>query len=228
MKVALINSLLDEFKSYLEKSLGNKSRQAEEIIFKYENLKVYREHWDLGELDLRNMFDISFKSKISNRLWGGHYDSSKELMLTFIDHNKEYCRSMFRDLFNEGKDFSLRVNRFLFHCDELLNEVKGKGSKYFDHRQSYNLVSLYLAFEYPHKYCIIDYPEWSRFLKKVEVKTMPSENELERSMKLSKGLFTIMNKSKEIQDLYSSCLPQEISCEFNMFMLHDFYHFASE
>ena len=63
-------------------------------------------------MDFAQMFNESFKSQISNSLWGGSVNSAKSVMLTFIENNKEYVRSMFKDLYNEDRDINMRINRF--------------------------------------------------------------------------------------------------------------------
>ena len=114
MKVNLINKFKELWKASLSQEL------PDGWIYKYENLSNYRRHWDLSELDLKKMYADSFSSQVSGRLWGGTVDSPRSIMMSFIDINKEFVRSMFRDLHNESKDLSMRINRFSFHCDQLL------------------------------------------------------------------------------------------------------------
>ena len=50
-------------------------------------------------------------------------------MLRFLEHDRESVRVMFKDLFNENKDIIMRMDRFRFHCDELLADLQQKHKK---------------------------------------------------------------------------------------------------
>jgi len=222
MKVNNIKNYIESFKTFL------KEKDTSSLIYKYENLKVFRGCWDIEDLDLKSTFDKSFTSKISNQLWGGSTNSAKSMMLMFLDHNKEFCRSMFKDLFNIDKDLAMRINRFGFHCDQLLDEIKNSKDKYNNHFQTAKVISLYLCFNNPSLYCIIDYPEFSKMLKLLEAKNIPESYELDRCLKLCKGLFTLLSKDEELIQLYKSVLPEEFQTEFNMLMVYDYYKFIAQ
>jgi len=221
MKVNNIKYYAELFKKHL------KLNDFDSHLYKYENLKVFRGSWDIEDLDLESTFDKSFESKISNQLWGGSVNSAKSMMLLFINHNKEFCRSMFKDLYNDQKDLAMRINRFSFHCDQLLDEIKKSTEKINDHFQTTKVISLYLCFNDPSQYCIIEYPEYSQMLKHLETKSIPEAYELDRCLKLSKGLLTILSKDEELVKLYSTKLPEKYKTEFNMLMVHDYYMYVS-
>ena len=222
MKVNNIKEYVESFKNYLKKG------DLDSILYKYENLKVFRGTWDIEDLDLKSTFDKSFDSKISNQLWGGSVNSAKSMMLMFLDHNKEFCRSMFKDLFNSEKDLAMRINRFSFHCDQLLDEIMKTTEKINDHFHTPKVISLYLCFNDPAQYCIIDYPAFSAMLKLLETKNIPESYELDRCLKLCKGLLTILSKDEELVELYQSILPEKYQTEFNMLMAYDYYLYSSK
>lgn len=222
MKVNNIKFFAESFKKHL------RDCDINSLVYKYENLKIFRGNWDIDDLDLRTTFDKSFESRISNQLWGGSVNSAKSMMLMFLDHNKEFCRSIFKDLFNDNKDLAMRINRFGFHCDQLLDEIKKTTEKINDHFQTPKIISLYLCFNDPSKYCIIDYPEFSKMLKLLEAKNIPEPYELDRCLKLCKGLMTILSNDEELVELYEAILPHELQSEFNMLMVYDYYAFGSK
>lgn len=216
MKIKQIEELAQSFKSWLQ--------DCEDFpeIYKYENLINYRSNWDINASDFHSMFDLSFKSNISNKLWGGSINSAKSVMLQFIEHNPEYVRSMFKDLYNENKDFSLRVNRFAFHCDHLLQELPKARHKPVEHRHNPAVLSVYLAFHDPDTYGIVDYPSFKRMMEILENQSIPQDFELERIMKLYRGLYKVLQGDEELLSLHEKCIPEEYRCEPGLLLVHDF------
>jgi hypothetical protein len=92
-------------------------------------------------------------------------------MLAFIENNREFVRSMFRDLFAEQKDLIMRIERFQFHCDQLLDELK-KSSKKMNHHfhHDFYMPTLYLSMMYPLKYCLFEPDTFAQLLRALEVK----------------------------------------------------------
>lgn len=221
MKVNNIKHFADKFKSYL------RSSPSDSLVYKYENLKNYRAHWDIEDFDLAHMFDLSFKSQMSNELWGGSVHSAKSIMLQFLKMDKEFCRSMFKDLFNDQKDLAMRINRFDFHLDQMLDILHKENEKFNAHYHSPKTISLYLCFNDPSKYCIIEHDPFSKMLQMLEAKSIPEVYELERSLKLCKGLFTLLSKDEELVALHSASIPDSYKCEPNMLLVHDYYTICS-
>jgi len=221
MKVNLINDYKDKFITFL-------TRQSDyEEIYKYENISNFRKHWDLSELDLKTMYDNSFKSKLSGRLWGGTVDSAKSIMLLFIDTNKEFVRSMFRDLYNESKELNGRIDRFIFHCDQMLDEVKKTTDKFDRHfHEDATMPFLYLCFSDPKVYPLYDYNLFRNTLPLFETRSVPENFEIDRYYKLSKAIYTIISKDTNLVTLHQSLIPEAYGIEANMLLLDDFLRFC--
>lgn len=223
MKVNLINKYKDLWKQQMLRDA------SEDWLYKYENLSNFRKYWDLSELDLSIMYAKSLKSSISGRLWGGTVDSPRSVMLQFIEVNKEYVRSAFRDLYNENKDLSMRVNRFSFHCDQLLDQLKATTEKVDQHyHESPQMAFLYLCFNDPEKYSLYNYSQFSRALELFETKSIPEKFEVERFFKLSKAIYTIIRKDEELIQIVQSRIPEVYGIETNYLMLNDFFAFCSQ
>jgi hypothetical protein len=217
LKVHLIEAYISKYKVWLEE------QEVFEETYKYECLKNFRQHWDLEAVDLADMFDNSFKSKISNRLWGGSVNSSKSRILDFIDINKEYVRSMFKDLFNEEKDVTMRINRFSFHCDQMMDELQHKQKKLVDHKQNAKVVSVYLTLNDPLMYTIFDYRNFKKMLENLDTQEIPGDFEMERFFKLGRGLYKILTKDEDLVALHASKIPEKYKSESNLLLVHDFY-----
>jgi len=79
MKVQLIQQNLQEYKSYL------KSLHSFDQSYLWQVMDGFIENWDIEELDFRQMFDRSFQSEDSLRLWKRENYFPKEMMLKLID-----------------------------------------------------------------------------------------------------------------------------------------------
>jgi hypothetical protein len=217
MKVHLIKEQAERYISYLE----NTEEFSE--LYKYESLDNFRKHWDLNASDFYEMFDNSFRSGISNRLWGGSVNSAKSAMLKFIELNTEFVRSMFVDLFNENKDLSMRINRFALHCDEMLTQLPNTKDRIVDHRHGPQIISLYLCFHDPENYTIVNYRAFYHAMELLGNQNIPQAFELERAIKLSRGLYKILGGYDALESLYQKWLPDKYFDGLNMLAVHDFF-----
>jgi len=192
LKVDKIKAYREVFKNHLEIT------QNYNELYKYECLQNFVTHWDLGALDLASTYDQSLASNITGRLWGGSTSSAKELMLKFIGMDKEFVRSMFRDLFKEDRDISMRINRFKFHCDELLVELQKVEPKWNDHFHGDEEVALYLAFQYPEVYPIYQYAPFAIMMQRLGLSKIPEPYEVDRYFKLCNGLYKLLSSDEEL------------------------------
>ena len=196
MKVDKINAYKEVFREHLE------IPQSYNELYKYECLQNFEANWDLSALDLKTNYDNAFQSKISARLWGGSQNSAKEVMLLFLEMDKEFVRSMFRDLYNEDKDLGMRINRFVFHCDQMLEQLQAKQPKWTTHFHGESEVALYLAFNNPQVYPLFSYSPFANMMQRLEVKSVPESYELERYFKLCKGLYTLLKRDIQLVRLH--------------------------
>ena len=216
MKVDLIKHWATLFTQYLQKP------PLEPKLFKWKSQQHFLEHWKMGTGGFYEIYDQSLRSKYSNRLWEGSKHSGKSTMLQFINHNPSFCESMFRDLFNEDKDIGMRLNRFIFHCDQMQAEIKSKFPKSVAHHHDYQLLSVYLSFKYADVHCIFNPDLFAKAGSKIGLRKPPEAYEYERFQKLAKGMGTVLRHMKAIKAAY----PFEIGN--NLLLVHDFYEFIGE
>ena len=219
MKLENIQLYVDKMKTYLQ----SESPFYED--YKWENLKNFQDHWDLEEPDLGKMYNTSFTSKYSGRLWGGSKNSAKAMMMEMIKINPDFIRSAFKDFFNNEKEIMLRANRFSFHCDQAMEEVRKINSKLVKHyHDNFKILSVYLTFKYPTEYCIFDYKAFKQMMKKLEVVEIPEQYEVDRFFKISKNLYNIISEDQEFVELHKSKIVGEAFYqEASMLLVHDFY-----
>ncbi len=189
-----VDAIKDHINSLTNKLAKNTSF---ENTFATDALKYYTNHWDIEAIDFYSMFDKAFDSQISRRLWKKEDWFPKEIMLEFIKTDKEFVRSMFRDLFNESKDLNMRCSRFLLHCDELLIVLQRKDKFKLEHYHSnYQMIFLYLHLNKPDDYCLYDYPLFVRFLKSVGSRQIPVIHDPEQFVKMCKVFIRFLEKDE--------------------------------
>ena len=223
MQVVKINAYKDVFKNHLEIT------QSYNELYKYECLQNFQDNWDLSALDLHTMYDKSLTSTISGRLWGGSTNSAKEMMLRFIEQDKEFVRSMFRDLYKEEKDLNMRINRFKFHLDQMLEQLSEKNQNINSHYHTDEEVSVYLAFNHPDKYTLFKYGPFNIMMNRLGAKNVPQEFEVDRYYKLCKGLYTMLSKDAELLSLHKEKRAESpYYQEDTMLIVHDYLLICSQ
>jgi 5-methylcytosine-specific restriction protein B len=222
MKVDRINFYKEHFRTFLseDETIGE--------AYKYDALEHFQSNWDLGAIDLKEMFDRSLSAKISGRLWSGSTHSPKSVMLEFIELNREFVRSTFRDLFDDSKDVVMRMQRFSFHCDVLLKEIYSVNKKLVSHKHNPRMVSVYLSLRYPDKYTVYDYKTFTRCMGLFESANLPLELEIDKFFRLCDALYKIITKDdtlvalhqKRIESLGINYIPSH-------FIVHDFLEYVA-
>ena len=204
MKVILINEYKDKFKSYL------RSKDYLENGFYFDLIHNWKENWNNEGAGLSKIYDASLQSDVSGRIWGGSTNSAKSMMIALIDQNDEFMRACFRDLFNENLDLGLRLDRFGYHANQILQPMMGKNPKLSTHfHDDRAILCLYLALEYPELYCLFDYQSFISMMEKFESRNIPTIVEVERYYKSCRGIFKLITKDDELVDLMKSITKQE-------------------
>jgi hypothetical protein len=140
-------------------------------MYKWEALKNFQDNWNIDANDLREMYDSSFKTKTTGNLWANPHWFPKAVMLRFIEYDKDSTRQMFSDLYNEDEGIDKRIERFVFHCDRLREEIYAFDKSMKNHfHDGQRIVSLYLAFRFPEKYAIYKFTEFKTFMEIVRAR----------------------------------------------------------
>ncbi|MCC6724696.1 MAG: hypothetical protein IT258_09310, partial [Saprospiraceae bacterium] len=142
MNLQKLNDTIAEYANFL------RSNPQHDPYMPWESQRVFQENWEVEALDFRTMFDRSLENSRSRRLWKREHYEPKDMMLRFIEMNREFVRQVFQDLFNESKEIEGRIGRFSYHCDELLaawhEERPGSKLNSHYHNDGYQMVALYL------------------------------------------------------------------------------------
>lgn len=181
---------------------------SEERLYYWESQRIFQETWDIEAMDFAKMFDQSLQNTLTRRLWNRENYEPKRVMLLFIAMQPDFPRQLFGDLFNETKDVAGRMDRFLFYCEELLQDYRRmhprspENSHY--HNDDYQMISLYLAFRYPDRYAPYHFGVFRELMIRLGSPDIPQNNDPERYFKVMRTLQGLLNKQEQIRQLHAN------------------------
>lgn len=181
---------------------------SEERLYYWESQRIFQETWDLEAMDFAKMLDQSLQNTQTRRLWNRENYEPKRVMLLFIGMQPDFPRQLFGDLFNETRDVTGRMDRFLFYCDELLQDYRRmhprspENSHY--HNDDYQMISIYLAFRYPDRYAPYHYEVFRELMIRLGSPDIPQNNDPERYFKVMRTLQGLLNKQEQISQLHAN------------------------
>lgn len=200
MQLKRIQERFIRFKTWLE------SPKAQETIFLWEAQNHFCQHWNTEAADFADMYDHCLQSSVSRRLWSREHYAPKAMMLEFARQEPEMVRLAFRDLFDETRDIEVRMDRFLFYCNELLRDYKSRNYKPMFNRHFHDdesaMISLYLAFRYPERYALYQHAAFIGMLRDLGSPDLPPAPDPARYFKVTRTLFQMMVKDDELMALH--------------------------
>ncbi len=226
MQLKLVQQYFGQFRDYLG------TEAATRYLHLYESQRVFQENWDLEATDLAAMYGASLQNSVTRRLWKREHYEPREMMLRFCRMQADYVRYMFKDLFNEEKALDGRADRFVFYCDQLLEEYQSRHPRSAEsdhfHRDDYQMISAYLAFRFPELYSLYDFAVFRATLEKLGVADLPNTNDLERFAKVTRTLYKLMSKDEELLEAHRRRLdPAQHYRGESLLLVFDFYLFCS-
>ncbi len=227
MQLNLLRQAFEKYKKFLSSSDSGKR------LYVWESQRIFQEFWDLETTELVAMFDQSFQNSTTRRLWRREAYEPKEMMLKFIEMAPDFFLQMFGDLFNEDKTIDGRIDRFIFYCDQLLQEYKSQKPHSIEnshfHDDGYQMISLYLSFRFPDQYAYYRYQVFRLFLEKMGVVNLPEVNDFERFVKVSRTVFKLMKKEEDLMTLHQNRLEEgKHYFEDSLLLIYDFMVFTTE
>lgn len=211
MNLQKLTHTIQDYKSYLL------THPQHDPYWKWESLKIFQENWDIEALDFRSMYDRSLQNSRTRRLWKRENYEPKDMMLKFIGLNSEFVRYMFQDLFNENMEVDGRIDRFVFHCDELLREYKETHPRSVEnshfHDDNYQMVSLYLAFRYPELYAPYDFENFRKLMQLLGSRDVPKVNDVGRYFKVMRTVYKFLQKDGEVLEIHRQRIKPDLHLE---------------
>jgi hypothetical protein len=222
MNLKLLNEAIAHYKSLIT------SEPERSALWKWETQRIFQAKWDIDELDFYSMFDSCLQNSTTRRLWHRENYEPKVMMLQFIRMNREFVRDAFRDLFNENKSVDGRMNRFIYHCDEMLREYQETNplTRYNSHfhNDNYQLVSIYLSFRYPAIYTPYDFESFIKLMELLGSRNVPKFHDTERFFKTMRTLLGLLSKDAELIQIHQERLNKGIHYTGeSLLLVEDFY-----
>ncbi|HAG13090.1 MAG TPA: restriction endonuclease [Ruminococcus sp.] len=120
--------------------------------YKWKAVKHFQEHWDVNAENFAEMLKAAL-SKTSNLLVSVN-NFPRGMIEGFAKSSPEEVRSMFIDLYDEGKDVYERINAFKQQSAVMLKKYGGDAKQHYQYE---NAICTYLWLRYPDKYYIYRY-----------------------------------------------------------------------
>lgn len=221
MQLKKVKHYIEQFPKYL------RSRNADANLYKWESLATFQKNWDLSVENLAQMYDQSLQNSQHSRLWKRSAYFPKQIMLEFIAMESDYVRHAFTDLFDEQKEVEGRIDRFIFYCDQFLEQFKEINPLSIEnnhyHNDNYQIVSLYLGFRYPEQYTLYNQEMFQQLLTKLGSLDVPKINDINRFFKVMRTLQKMLVSNEEIVKLNQQRLqdPRLYKGE-TLLLAHDF------
>lgn len=205
--------------------------KAEKFLHIWESQKTFQDNWDISAPEIGNMYELSLQNSQTKRLWKREAYEPKRMMLAFMEMQADFVGYMFKDLFNEDKSIGGRVDRFVFHCDELLQEYKQQYPRSIDnnhyHGDRYQMLSLYLAFRFPDIYTYYDGIAFWKVLGRWGTANLPAADDFERFCKISRTIYTLLAKDEDLLERHQERLIEgKHYQEKSLLVVYDFYQFC--
>ena len=224
MNAQIIQRFKDDFVSFIQSKITQ--GEAIEMTYKWDVIASWKEHFVLDYPLLEKSVEQALNSNYSRSLWDGEKYSIKSGILMLIKENSIFMESAFQNLFDESKDISMRFNRFLYHCDELLETITKRDDRINTHYQTDYSVSLFLALEYPEKYGLFRYETFDTYMKNIESRNIPVIQDKERHYKIFNAIYTVISKDQEFMNGIQFLLQEAQYSGKSHFLINDMMEFV--
>ena len=222
MKVAKIEKVKELFLKDLQSS-----KRSDQFVLR-KAIKNWQSHFDVCSEELENILDISLETDVSGRLWEGSKYSYKSGLLMLAKHHIDLCQFTLKDLFNEDMSFDMRLNRYVFHCDQILTEIRKKDQKVNHHYQDYYFASLLTTLQYPNQYVPLKYDLLHNLFLYLEVLNIPHAEDIERIVKIYRNLYKVIYNDQEFMQKYMSFVPEDAFLGPSMSVVYEIAEFVNK
>ncbi len=200
--------------------------------WKWESQRIFQNRWDLAAPDLKSMLDQALDNSQSRRIWKREHYEPKDALLVLAEFHADFVRSMFHDLFDESREVGGRIDRFLFHLDELLREYRERHpytrlNSHF-HHDGYQMVSWYLCFRFPERYAPYHFEMFKAFMEKLGSRNPVQVDDIDRYFKVMRTVQSFLLKDETIVRLHRDRLdPDKHYTGETLLLAEDFARFVS-
>lgn len=226
MQLHKIKAYIEAYKNYLQ------SPQAYQLVHYWESQAHWQSNWDAEAKDWRLMYDGCLQNSVTKRLWKREAYEPKHMMMAFIELDQYFVQSMFDDLFDENKDVHSRADRFVFYCDQLMMQYRAKYPMRVDtghyHDDNYEMISLYLSFQYPDLYAPYQAERFLTLLKRIGAANIPPAGDFPRHVKVMRTLHNFLLKDEMLLELHQARLSPQHYADNSLLLCFDFVCFICQ
>lgn len=201
-------------------------------LYEWEAQGIFQDKWDIKAADFAQMYANALQNSETQRLWQVGNWQPKRVLTLLLKHFPETGKQMFDDLFGEDKEVAHRIGRFLFFCDELLSDYKKDHKTSIEnnhYHDDYRMISMYLAFRYPDTYAIYNFEDFKSAMAYFESKKVPDINDPVRFFKVTKTLYTFLEKDATVlPNLQKHLNPKKHFSGKSYLVVSDFLRFIAQ
>ncbi|TVQ50593.1 MAG: hypothetical protein EA362_02105 [Saprospirales bacterium] len=198
MKVDSIKALTAEFVEY------KSSHKAPSVY--WEMLDYFRSSWDLNAApeELKTIFNDSIHSTQDRSLWKRERYQPKKMMGLFFQNYPDFCKQAFRELFDMTLDLEVRVDRFKFYSDQLLNFYKKDHPTSIEnnHYQDTEIIGLYLFLFDPKENPLYQLDWFRTICNLTDAKPIPETHDIARFYKIARILKKFLQQESTLCNIY--------------------------
>ncbi len=202
-----------------------------DLLSRYEAQFFFSQHWDPHATDVADMLARSLHTTLSRRLWSRRGYEPRKVLLELARYAPELVRSFFIELFDEQRPLTDRLDRFVFHFDELFADYQRHHPKcpwpaHF-HHDDYQMASLYLSLRHPQLYAPYCLELLQRFLTHVRAPNPPLSHDLPRYFKVMRTLSKLLSTDTQLMKLHAQRLATiPHIAHHHLLMAEEFARFA--
>lgn len=182
-------------------------------LYKWQAIKVFKDHWDLDAASFPAMLEMSL-SKTKNLLADGRYFASR-MINRFAGHDPNRVKLLFAELFDEKRNLIERVESFRRECKEMVKEVSIIDNKHLLEFQDMRAVYAYLTLRFPEKYFFYKHEMYKGFAELIDYPHRPIAGRISNLVHFQKMAELVREEVKKDPELIrigqlsidSSCYP---------------------
>lgn len=156
--------------------------------YKWENLRTFRDNWDINAIKFADMLKASL-AKTGNLLTSRN-NYPQKMLLEISQDDPEFARGLFKVLYDESIELKERIAEFCNKAEEWVHKHRGENLTSY---QDTNSTSTLLWLRYPVKYYIYKYGELKKIATKLGIQNPPKANGTVESMLRGFEIFDIFN-----------------------------------
>lgn len=176
--------------------------------YKWKAVKCFQDNWDVNAPDFTDMLNRSLEK--SSNLLASANNFPKGMIVGFSKRAPEEVRSLFIELYDEGKDLWERINAFKMQASVLLEKYGGNAIQHYQHE---NAITTYLWLRYPEKYYIYKFGEVKTVARELEAdysfKKGAYADNIRNFIRLYDEISVALKEDTELVDLFQSQLTDD-------------------